>query len=174
MEEATLRHILHLQVQSIKDEELRTIVETVLEHLPDAFWKRESSKKYHPVDERGINGNLIHSLKVAKLADRILDTGKKDQYKRDLVKSASILHDSLRHGPSGTSQWSAKDHPQLVRQFMEEECNLEGPTVDRLCSVIEHHMGQWGNPVHYTNIDDYDVLHLADFLVTQLDIEVKI
>ena len=174
MEEATLRHILHLQVQSIKDEVLRNIVETVLEKLPEAFWKRESSKKYHPADERGVNGNLIHTLRVAKLVDRILNTGEEDQYRRDLLKVAAILHDCLRHGPSGTGQWSAKDHPQLVRQFIEQECDLQGETVNKLCDVIEHHMGQWGKPVHYTNIDDYDLLHLADFLATQLDIEVKI
>jgi len=174
MEESTLKHLLNIQIDMIRDKELQDLVRLVISKLPEAFWKRESSLKYHPVDERGINGNLSHTLKVTKLADKILDTMEVTQRIKDLTKSRAILHDSLRHGLNGDGRWSAKDHPYLVRKFIVTECGINTPLVDELCSGIETHMGKWGQPPFIPSIDLNTVLHLADAIATQPDIEVKL
>ena len=173
MEEETLKHILHLQVQGIKNEELRGTVEQVLKSIPDAFWVRESSKKYHPIDERGQNGNLRHTIKVTKLASRLADTIHHNQDEKDLLIAGAILHDCLRHGLDGRSQWSAKDHPLLVRPLI-KELGIESEWVEPLCTLIEAHMGIWGKPPVTPLCNLSSLLHFADYIAAQPDIEVKI
>lgn len=175
MEESTLRHLLTLQVELIADPELKSVVYTALKKVPDAFWKRESSKKYHPADERGINGNLIHTIKVAKLAKRILSTTTYSKIEEDHLIAGAILHDCMRHGTEGTAMYSVEDHPQLVRQFLEEECEIEmTPEVEGLCALIENHMGKWGKPPYNFSLPLSSILHIADYIASQTDIEVKL
>jgi len=176
MEESVLRNTLGLQVRAIKNEEIRDVIEKVLKSLPEGFWSRECSKKFHPEDERGLHGNLIHTIRVAKVADRIVETT--DNYstdERDLVVGAAILHDCLRHGEFGSSPWSEKDHPHLVRPFIEKKVGITGEIVDKLCDIIETHMGQWYyKPAPLNDLTPNDIVHLADFLASQVDIDVKI
>ncbi|KKN01441.1 hypothetical protein LCGC14_1127670 [marine sediment metagenome] len=176
MEEATLRNTLTLQTKSIKNEEIRGVVEKTLEALPKGFWTRECSKKFHPEDERGLNGNLIHTIRVVKVADKlVLTTSNYSQDERDLVVGAAILHDCLRHGPYAASPWSEKDHPHLVRPFIEKKVGITGEVVNKLCDIIETHMGQWYlTPAPLNDLTPNDIVHLADYIASQVDIDVKI
>ena len=173
MDEETLRHILHLQVRQIRNEELRSIVERVLEKVPDAYWVRESSKKYHPVDERGLNGSLRHTLKVTRLVSKLVDTIEHNQDQKDLLIASAILHDCLRHGIDGKAQWTVKNHPLLVRELI-KECNIKSDWAESLCILIEGHMGLFGTPPVTPLANLGTILHFADYIAAQVDIEVRL
>ena len=173
MEKETLKFILDEQVDSISNPELKELTYRIIEKLPEGFWARESSKKYHPVDERGECGNLIHSLKVEKLALRLLEPTHTNKEEIDLIKSASLLHDCMRHGPEGTAPFSVGNHPQLVREFIACKgltCELS----DKVCDLIETHMGPWGHPPFFPELSLNSVLQLADYLAAQTDISVEL
>ena len=173
MEKALLKVILDQQVDSIADPELKNLVYKILDKLPSAFWERESSKKYHPVDERGDSGNLAHTLKVTKLIGKILESTSYNQEDKDLARAAGILHDCMRHGLEGKAPWSTKDHPQLVRQFIKAQ-NLECELSNKLCAIIETHMGPWGITPYFPELSLNAVLHIADCLAAQTDLGVSL
>ncbi len=174
MNEDMLKVILETKVFSIRNIELRNAVKKVLGNLPEAFWKRESSRMYHPSDERGLNGNLLHTLRVIKLVERIGETTSDyDEINRDILISCAILHDCLRHGPEGKMDVSSKYHPTLVRQLM-NRLEIDKNWIELLCPIIEKHMGKFSQPSYPTNIPLSDTLHIADYIASQVDIRIDI
>jgi len=173
MDKDMLKYMVGSQVDLINNEELRTLVKKILEKLPEAFWTRECSKKYHPVDERGECGNIIHSLRVTKVGLRILETTVHEKIDLDMVRASHLLHDCMRHGLEGKTPFSVKDHPQLVREFIKQKgltCELS----EKMCDIIDTHMGVWGYPQYLPEVDLKAILHIADFIASQTDIEVKL
>jgi hypothetical protein len=173
MNKDLLKTILDQQVDSITNQELKELVYKILENLPSGFWTRECSKAYHPADERGEAGNLLHSLRVARVAMKLMEPTQTSQEDRELLKAASLLHDCIRHGLTGTAPYSVKDHPELVRQFIKDK-NLECELSDKLCKVIETHMGPWGITPFFPTLDLNSALQLADYIASQVDIKVEI
>ena len=172
---ATLKVLLETQVGLIRNKELRGLVRRVIDQLPEAFWTREASKMYHPADERGEGGNLIHTLRVIKVADRILDTTTYSSPTRDIMKASAILHDSQRHGPDGTSRVTVKEHPQLAKALLDSLVEEQVPGIEELGNILEKHMGKFQNPSYpVSDIPLSDILHIADYLASQTDIDVKI
>ena len=175
MDTATLKVLLETQVGLIRSKELRELVRRVVDQLPEAFWKREASKMYHPADERGEGGNLIHTLRVIKVADRILDTTTYNSLARDVMRGGAILHDSQRHGPDGSSRVTVKEHPRLAKALLDSLVEEQVPGVKELGSILEKHMGKFQNPSYpVSEIPLSDILHIADFLASQTDIDVRI
>lgn len=168
-----LRSNISSQLVLIRNVEIREFTRRVLEALPEAFWFRESSKKYHPAEERGECGNLIHSLKVNNVSRVLADIIKLSQEDLDVLSSASLLHDGLRHGLSGSDKYTCKEHPYLVRQLVKER-KLECQYSDRICAVIETHMGPWSTPPYLPQLDLNSILFLADYIATQPFIKVEI
>jgi len=172
---AILKVLLETQIGLIRNKDLRELVRRTVDELPEAFWKREASKMYHPPDERGEGGNLIHTLRVIKVADRILDTTTYNSSTRDIMRAGSILHDSQRHGPDGTSRVTVKEHPQLAKALLESLVEGHVPEVKEVGDILEKHMGKFQNPSYpVSEIPLSDILHIADFLASQTDIDVKI
>ncbi len=159
----------------IRDKDLRELVRKVVSELPEAYWKREASKVYHPQDERGEGGNLLHTLRVIKIADRILDTTNFGSLERDIIKAGSILHDGNRHGEDGASRVTVKEHPILIRKLVESKVEPGIPGISELLEVLEKHMGKFQNPSYpVESISLSDVVHIADYLASQTDIDVRI
>ena len=149
MEPAILKVLLETQVGLIRDKELRELVRKVVEKLPEAFWKREASKFYHPTDERGEGGNLLHTLRVIKVADKMLDTTTYNSLARDIVRGGAILHDCQRHGPDGTARVTVKEHPKLARELIESLIGEGAPRKwELLLDIVEKHMGKFQNPAY--------------------------
>lgn len=176
MEPATLKVLLETQIGLIRDKELRELVRKVVDKLPEAFWKREASKYYHPIDERGEGGNILHTLRVVKVADKILDTTTYNSLARDIMRVGAILHDCQRHGPDGTARVTVKEHPRLAKELVE---SLIGNGTSRrwelLSEIIEKHMGKFQNPTYpVSEIPLSDILHIADYIASQMDIDVRI
>lgn len=174
MEEFTLRLILSKEIAKIQNSDIKALVRAVLDKVPEDFWKRETSLTYHPEDERGLNGNLLHTLRVLKLVDTIVQIGSWSRNEHDALRAAAILHDCLRHGLQGKMPYSHKDHAGLVRRFIESH-KIESNWSDEICSVIESHYGKWGKGIEYIpTISPRAVLLLADYIAAREDVEVKI
>jgi len=161
---------LNALVGKIITKEFRDLTEETLKVAPVAFWTRECSLKYHPVDERGTYGNLIHTIRVARLVLVIVASCGYGRWTIDKVLSEGLLHDVCRHGLDGTSQWSHKNHPRLVRQLMDNNrIGLDSPVREGLLEDIEKHMGRWNNPSYAPQLRSSEILHLADAIDAKLE-----
>jgi len=164
---------LNTLVGRIITRDFRDLTEATLKVAPAAFWTRECSKKYHPVDERGLYGNLVHTIRVGRVVLVIVDACGYSRWTIDRVLSGAILHDVCRHGLDGKSQYSDKEHPRLVRQLMDNNrIGLNSPAREEMLEDIEKHMGRWDNPSYAPGILPSEVLHLADAVDAKL-VEVK-
>lgn len=170
---AHLKPHLEFRIAKIEHPHIETLVRQVLGALPAKTWERESSLKYHPEDERGPGGNLLHTLKVAVLLETLLDAAGTPQPLRDITRAAAILHDCCRHGLAASEPCSAKDHPKLVRQFIQKR-GIESPWTSPICDLIETHMGRWGIPPYFLRAPEKDLLHIADCIATQTFIHIAI
>ena len=161
---------LNTLVGRIITKDFRDLTEETLKVAPVAFWTRECSLKYHPVDERGTYGNQIHTIRVAKLVLVIVASCGSNRWTIDRVLSGGLLHDVCRHGLDGTSQWSHKDHPKLVRTLMDNNrIGLNSSAREELLEDIEKHMGRWDNPSYAPKLSSSEILHLADAIDAKLE-----
>lgn len=159
------------EVKKIPDTEIRDMVTDITNKLPNAFWFREASTKYHHEEEQGEQGNLIHSLRVSKIIDIIypglskrLENGKvvpvNDPVRYSLLKGAGLLHDGKRHGKDGDEPYTAKDHASIMGNFILD--NYSGPKASALAQLIMAHMGQWDPSPVPIDAPDKAILHFAD------------
>lgn len=169
-EEAKLR--MELAVRRIKNPNLQNFTRDVLSRLPEQAWQRDASLKYHHPDEQGDGGNILHELRVATLADLICDVYDLKLLDRDLVRSASLLHDACRHGLDANGKWTAKNHANLVRKFIEEQ-GIESMWTNPVCAIIETHMSRWGILSYTPQISLQDILVLADYIASIPTVKVQ-
>ena len=88
---------------------------------PDYFFidcPASSSGKYHPIDEIGADGCIIHTKRVVTVAYD-LSRGLGCEENRDAIISACIIHDLRKQGLYRSGH-SMKNHPDLGAQLVEE------------------------------------------------------
>ena len=129
------------EVKKIQDEQLRECTQEVIEAAPINSFKLPSSRDHHLKDECGQWGNLIHTLRVVSICDTLADVLMPEQYQKDELKSAAILHDICKHGVNAEAVFIYREHPQLVRQLVSKARIVANEDV---LSAIEQHMGRWG------------------------------
>ena len=97
-------------------------------------------------------------------------------YKRrdiDRVLSGAILHDVCRYDLDGSSQYSHKDHPRLVRKLMDKHrIGVDSSFREEVLEDIEKHMGRWDKSSYIPKISTSGILHLADVIDAKLE-EIK-
>lgn len=161
---------LNALVGKIITKDFRDLTEETLKVAPVTFWTKQCSLKYHPVDERSIYGNLVHTIRVGKLVLVIVSSCGYNRWNIDRVLSGAILHDVCRHGLDGLSEFSDKEHPRLVRQLMDKhKIGLSSPAREEVLEDIEKHMGRWDKPAYAPKILPSEVLHLADAIDAKLE-----
>lgn len=152
---------LYAFVHTIRDKEIREFTSNILKVLPKNFWTAKASKNHHPVDERGFEGNIIHSLRVAKICYFLGDALKFDSIHMDMEKSAGILHDGGRYKIDGSADYTVPEHPCIIREIANIH-NISCIYDQEIFSIIEAHMGRWNEPP-ITEMNIYQqVLYLAD------------
>ena len=167
-----LRINLDLLLSKIHDKDLKEYTENILDNLPHTFWTRESSLKHHSMDERGLYGNLIHTIRVARMCATLADSMNLPLMERDILVVSGILHDCIKHGLSGMDRYTNRNHPHLVRKYITDNLKIDSPWTDQICTIIEAHMGRWGEIPYPINITLEAALHIADMVVayqTNLD-----
>lgn len=159
---------LNKLISMIATKDFRNITEETLKVAPIGFWTRPCSLKYHPVEERGLHGNLIHTIKVAKLVLVIANCCMYNRWHTDRVLSGAILHDICRYGLLGLSEYSEERHPELVRQLMDNhKIGTNSPAREEMLNDIERHMGRWYDLTYAPIVVPSEALHLADAIDTK-------
>ena len=138
-----------------------------MDKAPPHFWTKPSSSsgKYHPPDEHGEGGLVLHTIRVEKIAE-ILIGGSTAPLWVDAVRLAALLHDVARYGlEEEPDEHSNDSHPELAEKFLircwEEQFPALPPGfLGVACQAIRRHMGRWGKHDPITP-EDW-IVHNAD------------
>lgn len=175
------------EINIIQDESIKDFVRSIL-LKSGSFWAVPASfsDKYHPQDEHDIGGNVIHTRRVARIANTIVDSYSLTQDERDLIIAACLLHDITKGVLSDDSSSFGYDpmHPYTVGEYIvqcqmidKEEGNdsissslfISEENLQTILRLIRCHLGPW-SPVPETypiTYMDY-IVHLADNIATNL------
>lgn len=172
--------VFEVELSRMKDERVAVSTVMILEMLPDYFFEipASSSGKHHPVFSLG-EGGLVRHVKVAM---RILEEmfrdeafGVYDDYKKDLIRMALLLHDGLKSGLEYSGHTNF-DHPVIMADFileMQDILLISKEDAEFVASLIRCHMGPWnkdknGNeimPVPKTR--EELLVHLCDYIASR-------
>lgn len=145
----------------IHDPEIQKFTIDMLEVLPGVFWTAKASRNHHPLDERGSEGNLIHTVRVVKLCRILAECRRADQIEVDILTSAAALHDGGRYDLDGKAPYTVENHPHLIRELANTK-GLTCPHAEEVFTHIERHMGMWGDPTYSMAVTFSTILSLAD------------
>lgn len=150
-------------IEFIKDEDMSLAIESILaQDVPEYFWEKPSSSsgKYHPSDERGKFGLVLHTCRVVKLVDDLCVSAQITGSERDDLIIAAILHDAFKY-----------DIPPGNLHTVKLHCIIPGEQLhlsDRINQLIRTHDGRWGIPEEWAVADEHQkLLHYADYIASR-------
>lgn len=164
---------------------VKDFVKACINDAPDYVFEdcpSSSSGKYHPIEELGPDGTLLHTRKVVAAAydyTRALDC----EQNRDLVVAAAILHDLAKQGLI-TKGHTVKEHPQIMAELMRSV--YERGFVDKIpqqdfavmYNAVFFHYGLWTDKRYVKPMYQYSpeelCVYLSDYIVSKRFIEVKL
>ncbi len=177
------------EIAEIEDQSIRLFVRAVLLAVDDHFWSGPSSTsgKYHPPDESGEGGLILHTKRVVRAADFLCSSQERTSLERDMIIAACILHDITKNvkWQDGTLHYDSM-HPYSASTFIrdlrladeENESRVGSTTIYiddlilyQIIKMIRCHLGPW-SPVPETmpTVTSEWIVHLADNMATQLHI----
>jgi hypothetical protein len=98
---------------------VREFTEACITASPDYVFEdcpSSSTGKYHPIDELGPDGTILHTKRVFALAYE-LSRGLDCEHNRDEICAAALLHDMAKRGLK-SSEHTVKDHPQIMAKLV--------------------------------------------------------
>ena len=159
----------------------------VLENTLDYFFKAPASStgKYHPICTCKEGGLVIHVKRAVYIANRLCSGWGITQLDRDIVISATILHDiakvaNLKEN-SKISYEQYENHPingkDLLFSTLNSKENIVSPFAEIIIEIgncIQNHIGLWTPEKVKKPIKDYTLLELvvytADYMATIKDL----
>lgn len=185
---------LLVEINLIESQPIRLFVRSLLLQAK-TFWKIPSSfsGKYHPADEHGVGGNVLHTKRVVKISKIVSDSYGLVDSEKDLIYAACLIHDITK----GISQGEKEEdffydpmHPYTVAAFV-KKCQendkkygsdlnsstlfLDEETVQVILRLVRCHLGPW-SPVPETVPSTYMdmIVHLSDNIASKLHTVVEI
>ena len=181
------KELLKQELDYIKNERIKKAGETLIELVPDYFFKvpASSTGKYHPSFLQFVGGLLRHTKVAAIIGKEILNLEYTNSLytddEKDLLILGIILHDTQKLGDP-EEKYTRFDHPLLAAEFIENnkgKTELTEEEIKLLKRVISSHMGQW-NKSNYSHIelpkpsDKYEFfIHMCDYLSSKKFLDVK-
>lgn len=174
------RKVFEVELNKIKNENIKQSTEVILGMLPDYFFEipASSSGKYHPIFSLG-KGGLVRHVKVAM---RILEEmfndkafGAYDEHTKDLMRMALLLHDGFKSGLENSGH-TCCEHPVIMSDFIlsnKDKLSISENDAMFVAQLIRTHMGPWntdkeGNvimPVPETK--EELLVHLCDYIASR-------
>lgn len=173
----------------IQNKDIRRFAIEMVAMLPDYFFEvpASSTGKYHPSYSLGKGGLVRHTKGAVLIAKTLLDL---EQYQseyseeeRDIMLTALLLHDGVKHGVEG-GKYSVVTHPTDMVKFIESNdkiCKvIDRLTLDVICNCITSHMGSFNTdyktgeeilPKPQTPMEKF--VHLCDFLSSRRFLEIN-
>lgn len=181
------KELLKQELEYIKNNRIRKSAETLVELVPDYFFKvpASSTGKYHPSFSQGDGGLLRHTKVATRIGKEILSLEYTNNLftdnEKDLLILGIMLHDTQKLG-NPEERYTRFDHPLLAADFIEqnkEKTELTKEEINLLKRVISSHMGQW-NKSYYSKVelpkpsDKYEFfVHMFDYLSSKKFLDVK-
>lgn len=184
-----MKELFNEVLASFEEEDTKEMAAKCIDNAPDYFWEvsASSSFKYHPDFARETPLGLAkHTVAVCRYLNYLLEPEcMRNQYtthERDLLRIAAIIHDMWKSGNQEDyekSKWTKFDHPLIASGHVLFMGWI--PENDRIfiSNVVSAHMGQWNTDKRSGIVlpkptDKYQIiLHLADYLASRKDIEMK-
>ena len=172
--------IFNAELMRFTNNNVRESAETILEILPDYFYEvpASSSGKYHPNFSLGEGGLVRHVKAAMQFLEDMFENeafGVFDDYTKDLIRMALLLHDGLKSGLEYGGH-TCFDHPVIMSNYIIE--NMDKLSISEedarfVARLIITHMGPWnkdkqGNvvmPVPETKAEL--LVHLCDYVVSR-------
>ncbi len=179
------KDVFKVELDRFKNQNVRSSAETILEMIPDYFYEvpASSTGKNHPAFSLG-EGGLVRHVKVAMrvLEEMFRDEafGTYDDYTKDLIRMALILHDGFKSGLTNTGH-TCLEHPVIMSEFIlnnTDQLSISEEDAQFVSNLILTHMGPWnkdadGNvimPVPQTR--EELLVHLCDYMSSRRFIDV--
>ncbi len=171
-----------VELDQIYDRSIKEFTRLCVLFAPDYFFldcPASSSGKYHPIDELGSDGTILHTRKVFVVANELCRGLGCEDFK-DEILSACIIHDLRKQGMHKTGH-TVKNHPDLAAQLVDTVYN-DTQTIDResysiIRNAVGYHYGLWSiNPwkkplAAYTTTEL--CLYLSDYTASKRCMDVK-
>jgi HD superfamily phosphodiesterase len=147
---------------------IKKFTEATLENTPDYFYVAQASStgKYHPECTCKKGGLIVHVKRAVCLANRLCDGYGFKGMDKDIVLSATILHDIAKTGQGSGSYDDFVNHPINAKNFF-VPLDLDAETIEKIDGCIKNHMGLWTPDQIKKPLTEYSLLELlvytADF-----------
>lgn len=175
------------EINLISSTNIKSFVRSILLKSKD-FWTIPSSfsGKYHPVDEHGVGGNVLHTQRVVRIAKIMCDSYVLDREERDLIYAASILHDVTKGKLKDGSEecvydpfhpytldkfvdWCIEDDKKYASESSSTTLYVDSDTIQSILRLVRCHLGPW-SPIPETMPSTHAemIVHLADNIASKL------
>lgn len=172
--------VFAVELERFKEPKVKASTEVILDMLPDYFYEipASSSGKHHPIFALG-KGGLVRHVKVAmRILEELFEDesfGVYDDYTKDLIRMALILHDGFKSGMTYSGH-TLTEHPVIMSDFIlnnKEKLAISDDDATFVAHLIISHMGPWnkdidGNiimPVPKTK--EELLVHLCDYIASR-------
>lgn len=137
------------------------------------------SGKFHPQDESGEYGLLLHTLRVCNTAIQLyrsVEDYSNNKFAYDVLVASSLLHDVPFKNVDGRSNYN---HAHDNAVWVSNNLAIQGEHKKQIIIAIMYHMGRW----QVENHSDYNIfpnnllawtLHQADCLSSRANILVNV
>lgn len=159
------------ELDLIAKPEVRAFIEACIEASPDYVFTdcpSSSTGKFHPLEELGPDGTIIHTKKVFALAYE-LSRGLGCEEHRDEICAAALLHDFAKQGMNRSGN-TIKEHPQIMAQIVFNVYNekfkdkLDKASAMLIYSGVFYHYGPWTDRSVQKPLAQYSPEELAVYL----------
>lgn len=179
---AEREQIFGKELELIFDKKVREFTRLCILAAPEYFFvdcPASSTGKYHPLNELGPDGTIIHTKKVFTTAYELC-RGLDCEDNRDLILSACIIHDLVKQGWKKTGH-THKMHPgfgaQLVEQVQKDTQILAEIQFQIIRNCVGYHYGLWSYGDWKKPLEDYTAeelcVYLSDYIASKRCVEVS-
>lgn len=175
--------VFELELFLIRNPSIREWTEKTLENVPMYFWiaQASSSGKYHPQCTIKKGGLITHVKRAVYLANHLCEGWGIFDTERDIVISATILHDIAKtpaqniaksYGMKSTTE-DFVNHPINAEKYFVKGI-IDDVIKENINECIRYHMGRWTPDSIKKEIKDYSLYELAvytaDYLSSRKDL----
>jgi hypothetical protein len=180
------------ELKWINNKEIRKFAVCMIAELPDYFFvvPASSTGKYHPEYSLGEGGLVRHTKSAVLLAKTLLDLeqyqNEYNEEERDIMLTALLLHDGVKHGLNN-SKYTVSTHPIEMVNFINKYARKNAMPwenvplwVTVMCDCIATHMGEWNRDYKTkeevldkpeTNMQKF--VHMCDYLASRKFLEIN-
>jgi len=167
------------EIQYIENNALREqVIELLLAECPEHYWTypASTSGNHHPMDERTIHGQWIHTKRMFSAfkyisesprktanTNNILDKFGISKHERECGLAASLTHDIFKFGRSEKTDYTLENHDTLAAEYLSD--NYEFP--DTFIQCIDSYNGPWKDGKHPEKTAEL-LFHYSDIMASDM------